>query len=113
MAFKYRPSKKAASEFKDQMQAIETYCDQNNIKRSMSSDSYYFILNGINYRVSNHSIEASDKKAYDFTGTKVRDLYHDGRDEKTIYIHASKTRIIEIYNNLVKGVKLDGRGNPV
>ena len=44
---------------------------------------------------------------------KVRAInyYHeDGRRDDTIYIHASKTRIIEIYNNLKDGKKLDGRG---
>lgn len=43
---------------------------------------------------------------------KQRELYHqDGREDNTVYIHASKTRIIEIYNDIVAGYKLDGRGN--
>lgn len=29
----------------------------------------------------------------------------------TVYIHAGKTRIIEIYNDLKAGYQLDGRGN--
>jgi len=113
MGFKYRPSKKASSDFRDQMIMIDEFCSQNKIQKSLSSDSYYFTLNGINYRVSNHSIEASNKKAYDFTGTQVREFYHGDRESNTVYIHASKTRIMEIYNNLVNGVKLDGRGNPI
>ena len=72
-----------------------------------------FTINGVNYRVSNHSIEASNKAAYDeVSGTKRRSLYHnEDRDTNTVYIHASKSRIIEIYNDLAAGFKLDGRGN--
>lgn len=32
-------------------------------------------------------------------------------EEDTVYIHASKTRIIQIYNDLKDGYELDGRGN--
>lgn len=95
MAFKYKPSKKAASDFRDQMVMIEQFCIQNNISKSFSSDSYYFVINHVGYRVSNHSTN----------------MILEG--DKTVYIHASKTRIMEIYNNLVNGVKLDGRGNPI
>lgn len=43
--------------------------------------------------------------------TQVRESYHpQGREEKAIYITASKTRLIEIYNDLKSGFKLDGRG---
>lgn len=54
-------------------------------------------------------------KAYDaVTGEKKRDLYHpDGREEDTVYITASKTRIIDIYNDLAAGYELDKRGNRV
>ena len=74
-----------------------------------------FEINGQKYRISNHSVEASNKGAYnELTGELTRGLYHpNGRLEDVIYIHASKTRIIEIYNNLKKGLKLDGRGNVV
>lgn len=113
--FKYKPSKKAAREFAIKMQEIDEFCDKNGICNSLSNDSYYFKLNGINYRVSNHSIEASNKAAYDkITGEQKRELYHDTtRDADTIYIHAGKTKIIEIYNNLKAGYKLDGRGNRI
>lgn len=33
------------------------------------------------------------------------------RRDDTIYIHASKTRVKEIYQNLEAGKVLDGRGN--
>lgn len=100
---KWKPSKAAINEFKNEMNQIETFCKENNIIQSSSSDSYYFTLNNQNYRVSNHSVEASNANS--------NGAYHeDGRRDDTIYIHASKTRIIEIYNNLKDGKKLDGRG---
>lgn len=40
-----------------------------------------------------------------------RDLYHETeRKDDTVYIHAGKTRIIDIYNDLKAGYKLDGKG---
>ena len=62
------------------------------------------MLNGIEYRVSNHSVESSNLKS----GGK---WHEEGREKGVVYIHASKTRIIEIYQNLEKGLQLDGRGN--
>lgn len=100
---KWKPSKAAIKEFKNKMNEIETFCLENNIIQSSSGDSYYFTLNNQNYRVSNHSVETSNANS--------NGAYHeDGRRDDTIYIHASKTRIIEIYNNLKDGKKLDGRG---
>lgn len=111
---KWKPSKTARREFATKMQEIEAFCFENAIHQSMRGDSYYFSLNGKNYRVSNHSIEASNRAAYNDFGEKIRDEYHsEGRDENTIYIHASKTRIIEIYTALKSGKTLDGRGNVV
>lgn len=111
--YKWKPSKTARREFATKMDEIGEFCRHNGISQSASGDSYYFTINGVNYRVSNHTIEASNKKAYNFMGEKVRDIYHpNGRDDNTIYITASKTRIIEIYNNLQNGVILDGRGYP-
>ncbi len=112
--YKYRPSKAAAQDFAKKMREIEAFCLKNNISSSLTKDSYYFNLNGKNYRVSNHSVEASNNGAYNWLGEKVRDVYHPyGRDPETVYIHASKTRIIEIYNALKEGKKLDGRGRIV
>lgn len=109
---KWTASRTAKREFARQMAEIDEFCVKNGIEQSKSSDSYYFWLNGKAYRVSNHTVEASNRAAFDFTGAKVRDLYHEGgREDKTVYIHAGKTRIIEIYENLKAGKTLDGRGN--
>lgn len=114
MAYKYKISKTKAREFAKQMQEIENFCAEHNIHASASNDSYYFSINGINYRVSNHTIESSNAKAYNFLGEQVREKYHDDkRKENVVYIHASKTRIIEIYNDLLNGYKLNGKGQRI
>lgn len=93
------------------MKKIEEFCSENNITASRTNDSYYFTINGQEYRVSNHSIEASNKKAFTDLG-QTRELYHpNGREEDVIYIHAGKTRIIDIYTDLANGYVLDGKGN--
>lgn len=108
----WKPSKTAARAFAESMREIDEFCTKHGIHQSRSGDSYYFMINGKNYRVSNHSVEASDAAAYDdLTGEQQRELYHGGRDAETIYIHAGKTRILQIYNDLAAGVELDGRGN--
>ena len=109
---KWTPSKTARREFAKKMAEIEQFCFENGIHQSRSGDSYYFYLDGVEYRVSNHSIEASNRHAFDSLGNKVRDEYHAcGRRDEVVYIHASKTRIIEIYTDLKAGHKLDGFGN--
>lgn len=114
MAFKYKPSKAKAKAFAQTMREIETFCAENGIHQSKNSDSYYFTINGQEYRVSNHSVEASNNGAYDELGNKTRELYHaNGRENNVRYIHASKTRIMEIYNDLANGYELDGRGNRI
>lgn len=108
--YRWKPSKSAAREFAKQMQEIDDFCAENGISASYSKDSYYFTVGGVHYRVSNHSVEASNRAAYK-DGERVRALYHEGsRESDTVYIHASKTRIIDIYTNLKAGYKLDGRG---
>lgn len=109
---KWTPSKTAKKEFAQKMQEISTFCEQNGISQSLNGDSYYFVINDQKYRVSNHSVEASNSAAFDITtGTYKRDLYHpEGREDDTVYIHAGKTRIIEIFNDLQSGYVLDGRG---
>ena len=105
-SYKWKPSKQARREFAKKMQEIDDFCAKNNIIQSRTSDSYYFDIDGQNYRVSNHSVEASNLHS----GGK----YHfQGREDDTIYIHASKTRLIDIYNDLKAGKKLDGRGNVI
>ena len=112
--YKWKPSKTKAKEFAKTMQEIDSFCQENGISQSLSSDSYYFTINGKNYRVSNHSIESSNARAFNDFGEQIRELYHDTeRQENTVYIHASKTRIIEIYNDLLNGYKLDGKGNRI
>lgn len=109
---KWTPSKTAARDFAKKMSEIDDFCYAHGIEKSRSSDSYYFSIDGQKYRVSNHSVEASNAHAYNGLGIKLRDEYHkDGREDDTIYIHASKTRIIDIYNDLKEGYTLDGRGN--
>lgn len=107
----WKPSKTKAREFAQKMEEIREFCNENGIDYSSNMDSYYFMLDGKKYRVSNHTIEASNSGAY-IDGIQVRDKYHyDTRADDTIYIHASKTRIIDIYNDLKDGYSLDGKGN--
>lgn len=113
---KWTPNNKEREEFKNKMNEIEKFLDEHrDISASVSRDSFYFVINGTCYRVSNHSIEASNKRAYDKnTGEQIREKYHDDeRDKDTRYIHASKTRIIEIYNAIASGKKVNGRGQIV
>ena len=108
--YRWKPSKSAKRDFAQKMQEIDDFCADKGISQSHSGDSYYFEIRGQKYRVSNHTVEASDRGAYDWTGEQVREKYHDGRDDDTIYITAGKTRIIEIYEALEAGRDLDGRG---
>ena len=107
---KYKPSKKKKEEFKKQIQEISQFCIDNNIKHSLSYDSYYFTINNKEYRVSNHTIEKSNEGCFNEFGDKIRNSYHEYDNPNMICITASKTRIIEIYNNLKNGVKLNKRG---
>ena len=112
---KWKPSKAGAREFARQMDEIAAFCASHGITQSRAGDSYYFSINGKSYRVSNHTIKRSNAGAYDeITGEQRRELYHEsGRGDDTIYIHAGKTRIVEIYNDLAAGHQLDGRGNRI
>lgn len=111
MGYKYRPSRKMAREYAKQMSEIDSFCEENGISQSRTSDSYYFVLGGQRYRVSNHTIAASNRKAVNEFGVKVREKYHsDTEDKNTIYITAGKTRIVQIYNDLKAGYVLDRRG---
>ena len=104
-------SKSAKREYAQKMQEIEQFCDENKIEHSFSYDSFYFSLNGKNYRVSNHTVEKSNAGAYNDFGEKIRNEYHpNGREPDTIYIYAGKTRIITIYEDLKNGYTLNGKG---
>ena len=106
----WKPSRTKAREFAKTMDEIQEYCDKNHINYSSSMSSYYFEINKQKYRISNHSIETSNRGAYK-DGLKVRNIYHDAeREPDVIYIHASKTRLIEIHEKLLKGHRLDGNG---
>jgi len=111
---RWKPSKAQAQEFAKKMDEIDEFCVKNGIKSSMSNDSYYFTIDGQNYRVSNHTVARSNAGAFDEFGNKKRDLYHpEGELDGVIYITAGKTRIMDIYNNLKAGKKLDRRGNVI
>ena len=108
---KWKPSKTACKEFAKTMDEIREFCINNNIHYSLSMDSYYFTLNSIPYRVSNHTVNSSDRGMYNpMTFEKVRESYHANDNPKTVYITASKTRLIEIYNDIKAGFSLDARG---
>ena len=110
MGYRFKPSKAKAREFAEKMDDVRDFCVIHNISHSLSMDSFYFCVHGKAYRVSNHTVEASNRAAFGDLG-QTRELYHSARDADTIYIHASKTRIIEIYENLAAGHEIDGRGN--
>lgn len=105
---RWKPSKTAARKFAAKMNEIDDYCRENGISQSMSSDSYYFRHNGIDYRISNHAVErsvSSDGVRYHGDSAEYRD--------KVFCIHAGKTRLIEIHRLIVSGAKVDHRGNRI
>mgnify|MGYP004477695697 CR=1 FL=1 len=109
---RWKPSRTAARKFAQEMDEIADFCKANGIRYSTNMDSYYFRVGNVDYRVSNHTVEASNAAAFDCAGEQVRESYHpEGRDAGTVYIHAGKTRIKQIYNDLIAGYSLDGRGN--
>lgn len=111
---KWKPSRAAAKAYAAKIDEIATFCEEHGIISSRTNDSYYFTVNGQKYRVSNHSVESSNKGAYNELYGRTRALYHEnGREDDTIYIHAGKTRIIDIYNDLTAGYTLDGHGNRI
>lgn len=96
---KWTPSKAQKRAFAQKMDEVYEYCKENGISASATLDSFYFEIDGQSYRVSNHSVESSP--------------YHDGRKESVKYIHASKTRLIEIHKALKSGLTLNGHGEVV
>ena len=95
---RWRPNKAQIKDFVQKMNEIDSYCYENNIHQSLKSDSYYFYVNDKYYRVSNH--------------TQTSPEYFQTRAdfERTTFITAGKTRIIEIHKNLLAGKKLNARG---
>lgn len=55
MSYKWHPSKAAAREFSEKMDEIASFCVEHGISHSASMDSFYFRVNGEDYRVSNMS----------------------------------------------------------
>ena len=111
---KWKPSRAKAREYVEKLDEVQAFCDEHAIRYSGTMDSYYFSINGQQYRVSNHTVAASNSKAYrldEMTGemVKVREKYHNPEDD-VICITAGKTRLIEVYNNILTGKKLDKRG---
>ena len=105
-------SRAKAKEYGEKMEEINDFCRDNGIDVSQRGDSYYFTLNGVKYRVSNHTIKSSDsgmfKKNHKGEVVKVRESYHYEND--IINITAGKTRIEQVYNDLKAGYNLDKRG---
>lgn len=102
------------AEEKRRLSEIRAFCDANGIHYSKTMDSFYFKVRGQAYRVSNHSVEASNKGAIGRDGKKRRELYHpNGREKDVIYIHASRFRLPKIYTDLKLGAILDGRGKVI
>ena len=113
MAYKWKPSKAAAAEYGAKMAEIDQFCRDHGISQSLSSDSYYFTLGGNFYRVSNHTVAASNNAAFDDMGNQIRELYHEAGEKGMICITAGKTRIMDIYNDIAAGYDLDRRGNRI
>ena len=119
MSYRYRPSRAKAREFAAKMDEVERFCDEHGIRTSASMDSFYFAINGEQYRVSNHTVAASNAGRFandPITGewVETRAKYHDdGEFDHDHEITAGKTRIIDIYNDLVAGRKLDKRGRRI
>lgn len=105
---KWKPSKAAKREFAEQMERIHEYCSENGISYSVSSDSYYFCHNGIEYRISNHAVE----KSVSSTGERYHGNSKEYRD-KVFCIHASKTRLIEIHSLIINGKHVDHKGKEI
>ena len=90
--YTYRPSAAKRQEFHEKMLEVEAFCKKYGISASRNNDSYYFSIEGQRYRVSNHSVEASNRAAFDeYTGEQLKELYHDPeREEDVIEILAGK-----------------------
>lgn len=87
---------------------VRSFCKANGIRMS-GSGSYYFELYGQKYRVSDHTVEASNKAAYNKKGYQRRRLYHpNGREDDTIYILSND--IESVYLNLRNGNKVSSNG---
>ena len=90
------------------MNDVRSFCKANGIRMS-GSGSFYFELYGQKYRVSNHTIEESNRGAYDKKGRQIRRLYHpNGRETDTIYILSNDIEFV--YLNLRNGNRVSSNG---
>jgi len=90
------------------MNDVRSFCKANGIRMS-GTGSYYFELYGQRYRVSDHSIEDSNRGAYDKKGYQRRRLYHpNGREENITYITSND--IEYVYLNLRNGNRVSSNG---
>lgn len=97
--YKYKPTKAQAKAFAEQLEEIDNFCKKNQIYHTRNYDSYYFEINNKKYRVSNHTVSAS-----------LPEYHENGERDFYQCITAGKLRIIDIYNNLKKGLTLTRRG---
>ena len=113
MARSWRPREDARKEFAQKMRKIDEFCAANNIShvQSVSGDSYTFQIDGQAYRVANHRVDTSGNRTYNVLGEQIQHNHQEQAPTDIIHIHASKTRIVDIYNNLKAGLELDRRGN--
>lgn len=87
---------------------VRSFCRANGIRMS-DSGSYYFELYGQRYRVSDHSVEESNRGAYDKRGYQRRRLYHpNGRESDVKYIISSDIEFV--YLNLLNGNRVSSKG---
>lgn len=79
---------------------IVLFCKLNGITYSTSLDSFYFSLNGKDYRISNHSLEDSIKFSHG--------RYHTNKEQNKnlICIQADKSQLFKIYNKLKEGKEI-------
>ena len=82
----------------EQIQDIEDYCYKNRIKVCNNS-SYYFSINGMDYRVSDHRLATRPSSVKERFG-----------NDKFYSIIADPLKIVEIHSALKKGKKIDVRG---
>lgn len=74
----------------------------------------YWIDHSLNAKGAIYRTGVSNRGAYNVEGEQVRGLYHpNGEEDDTIYITASKTRLIEIYTAIKEGKKLNRRGKVI
>lgn len=55
---------------------LTAFCKENGIKRSKRGNSFYFTIEGKNYRVSDHSADFSNRCRFASNGKKIRGKYH-------------------------------------